>query len=88
MKVLVLEQYASIGEMTNNEELMLPGFHSDTHAIGYQMANLSPVSRELGLHRYGFELLHPEICISQALPDGTSISVFRDMERTRMSIAG
>jgi phytoene dehydrogenase-like protein len=87
MKVLVLEQYATIGGMTNTEELTLPGFHSDTHAIGYQMANLSPVPGELGLHRYGFELLHPEIGFSQAFPDGTSISVFRDIERTCDSIA-
>jgi hypothetical protein len=86
-KVLVLEQYASIGGMTNPEELTLPGFHSDTHAIGYQMANLSPLPHELGLHRYGFELLHPEIGFSQAFPDGTSISVFRDIERTCDSIA-
>ena len=63
--------------MTNTEELTLPGFRSDTHAIGYQMANLSPVPQDLGLHRYGFELLHPEIDFSQAFPNGTSISVFR-----------
>jgi beta-carotene ketolase (CrtO type) len=50
MKVLVLEQYASIGGMTNTEELTLPGFHSDRHAIAYQLANLSPVPRELELH--------------------------------------
>ena len=87
MKVLVLEQYASIGGMTNTEEVTLPGFHSDTHAIGYQLANLSPVPDELGLHRYGFELLHPEIGVSQVFPDGTAISVFRDIERTCDSIA-
>jgi beta-carotene ketolase (CrtO type) len=87
MKVLVLEQYASIGGMTNTEELTLPGFHSDTHAIGYQLANISPVPRELGLHRFGFELLHPEICFSHVFPDGTSISVFRDIERSCDSIA-
>jgi beta-carotene ketolase (CrtO type) len=27
MKVLVLEQYRSIGGMTNTEEVTLPGFH-------------------------------------------------------------
>ncbi len=86
MKTLVLEQYPSIGGMTNTEEVTLPGFHSDTHAIGYQLANLSPAPAELGLHRYGFELLRPEVNYSQVFPDGASISVFRDIERTCDSI--
>ena len=87
MKVLVLEQYSSIGGMTNTEELTLPGFRSDSHALGYQLANVSPAPGELELHRYGFELLHPEICFSNAFPDGTSVSVFRDIERSCESIA-
>lgn len=45
LKVLVLEQYHSIGGMTNTEELTLPGFKSDTHVIGYQLTNLSPLRR-------------------------------------------
>jgi beta-carotene ketolase (CrtO type) len=87
MQVLVLEQYSSIGGMTNTEELTLPGFRSDSCAFGYQLANISPVPRELDLHRYGFELLHPEICFSHAFPDGTSVSVFRDIRRSYESIA-
>jgi beta-carotene ketolase (CrtO type) len=41
MKVLVLEQYRSVGGMTITEQITLPGFHSDIHAFGYQFANLS-----------------------------------------------
>jgi beta-carotene ketolase (CrtO type) len=87
MQVLVLEQYPSIGGTTNTEELTLPGFRSDSHAFGYQLANISSAPRELNLHRYGFELLHPEICFSHAFPDGTSVSVFRDIGRSYESIA-
>ena len=74
--VLVIPPMDAYCSRTSTEELTLPGFHSDTHAIGYQLANLSPVPHELGLHRYGFELLHPDIGFSQVFPDGTSISVF------------
>src|SRR5436190_10521728 len=49
LKVLVLEQYHSVGGMTVIEEETLPGFWSDIHASGYQLANLSPVPNELGL---------------------------------------
>ena len=58
LKVLVLEQYRTVGGMTVTEEETLPGFWSDIHASGYQLANLSPVPRELGLlDRY--ELIEP-----------------------------
>ncbi len=87
MRVLVLEKHSSIGGMTNTEELTLPGFKSDSHAFGYQLANVSPAPAELELDRYGFELLRPEVCYSHAFPDGTSLSVFRDLTRSCEGIA-
>ena len=86
-KVLVLEQYHSIGGMTNTEELTLPGFKSDTHAICIQFANFSPALHELQLAKYGFELLYPDPCLTHAFPDGRSVSVYRDIDRTCQSIA-
>ena len=63
LKTLVLEQYHTVGGMTVTEEETLPGFWSDIHASGYQLANLSPVPQELGiLDRYN------EIPFSQRLP--------------------
>jgi phytoene dehydrogenase-like protein len=67
LKVLVLEQYHTVGGMTVTEEETLPGFWSDIHASGYQLANLSPVPHELALlDRY--ELIEPEIPFSHAFP--------------------
>src|SRR5262245_58560186 len=86
LKVLVLEQYSKVGGMTVTEEETLPGFWSDIHASGYQLANLSPVPQELGLlDRY--ELIVPEIPFSHAFPDGGIISVDRDIEKTVADIA-
>jgi len=56
LKVLVLEKYPTIGGMTITEEITLPGYKSDVHAFDYQLANLSPVPKELNLSEYGFEL--------------------------------
>jgi hypothetical protein len=50
--------------MTVTEEITLPGYMSDVHTFGYQLANLSPVPGELRLYNYGFELIKPEICYS------------------------
>ena len=73
-RVLVIEQYHSIGGMTITEEVTLPGFLSDIHAYGYQLANFSPAPRELGLDRYGFELLYSDPSISHLFPNGGIIS--------------
>jgi phytoene dehydrogenase-like protein len=86
LKVLVLEQYHTVGGMTVTEEETLHGFWSDIHASGYQLANLSPVPRELGLlDRY--EIIEPEIPFSHAFPNGDIISVHRDIEKTAADIA-
>lgn len=86
LKVLVLEQYNSIGGMTNTEEITLPGFKSDMHAICIQFANFSPVPHELQLSRYGLELIYPDPCLSHAFPDGRSVTVHRDLDQTCRSI--
>ena len=86
LKVLVLEQYHTVGGMTVTEEETLPGFHSDIHASGYQLANLSPVPRELDLlDRY--QLIEPEFPFSHAFPDGRIVSVHRGIEGTAAEIA-
>ena len=86
LKVMVLEQNPSIGGMTNTEELTLPGFHSDTHAICFQVANFSPALHELQLSQYGFELIYCNPCFSHVFPNGRSISVHRDIDETCQSI--
>lgn len=87
LTVLVLEDYRSIGGMTLTEEITLPGFWSDVHAYGYQLANLSPVPYELGLERYGFELIHPEISLSHIFPnDHGYVSLYKSLDKTLKSI--
>ncbi|MGB9167715.1 MAG: NAD(P)/FAD-dependent oxidoreductase [Nitrososphaeraceae archaeon] len=86
LKVLVIEKYDSIGGMTITEEITLPGYMSDVHAFGYQLSNLSPVPSELQLYNYGFELIKPEICYSHIFPDGGSISMYRDLQKTVKSL--
>jgi len=86
LNVLVAEQYHSIGGMTITEEVTLPGFRSDVHAFGYQLANLSPAPSELNLGEHGFELLKPEISYSHVFPDKGYISMYRTVDKTVKSI--
>ena len=82
LKVLVLERYHDVGGMTLTEELTLPGFRSDVHASGYQLANLSPVPGELELEKHGLELIEPDLVYAHAFPDGRVLAVCRSLEKT------
>ena len=82
LRVLVLEEYCSIGGMTITEEITLRGFKSDIHAFGYQLANTSPVPEELGLNRFGFELFYHQISFSHIFPNARYISMYRSLEKT------
>src|SRR5262245_4249917 len=87
LKVLVLERYHAIGGMTLTEELTLPGFWSDVHASGYQLAQLSPVPGELELAQHGLEVIEPHWVYAHAFSDGRGLAVSRDLEQTIAALA-
>jgi phytoene dehydrogenase-like protein len=87
LDVAVLEEYPSVGGMTLTEELAAPGFRSDVHASGYQLASLSPTPHELNLFDHGLELIDPSYAWAHAFPGGECIAVGTDLERARESIA-
>jgi beta-carotene ketolase (CrtO type) len=87
LHVVVLEQYPGVGGMTLTEELTLPGFRSDVHASGYQLANVSPAASELELARHGVELIEPRIAYAHAFPDGACIAVGKELDAAERSIA-
>jgi beta-carotene ketolase (CrtO type) len=86
LKVLVLEEYSSVGGMTITEQETLPGFWSDLHASGYELASLSPVPQELGLLDH-YTLLDAELPFTHAFPGGDSIAVFPECEATVQGLA-
>ncbi|HEX3267453.1 MAG TPA: NAD(P)/FAD-dependent oxidoreductase [Gaiellaceae bacterium] len=85
--VTVFEEYPSVGGMTLTEELVAPGFWSDVHASGYQLASLSPAPDELNLFDHGVELIEPEYAWAHAFPGGECIAVGADLDRAHASIA-
>jgi beta-carotene ketolase (CrtO type) len=87
LRVVVLEEYPAVGGMTLTEELTLPGFWSDVHASGYQLANVSPAASELELARHGVELIEPRIAYAHAFPDGECIAVGKDLDAAESSVA-
>ncbi|WP_182358815.1 phytoene desaturase family protein [Tomitella gaofuii] len=87
LRVLVVEASPTIGGMTTTRELVLPGFRTDVHASGYQLANLSSAPDELELRRFGLDLIRPEVSLCKAFPDGTCVSIHDSVDRTCADIA-
>jgi beta-carotene ketolase (CrtO type) len=86
LSVVVLDAYDRVGGQCTSEELTLPGYQSDVHAIGYQFANLSPAPDELKLADHGFELIRSNPNIVHVFPDGTSNGLFATLDETCESI--
>ncbi len=87
MSVLVVERNAEIGGMTGTRELVAPGYHTDIHATGYQLANLSSAPDELRLADFGLEFIAPNTCLSKAFDDHSCLSIMANIEDTCTSIA-
>lgn len=83
-RCLVLESRPEIGGDTNTEELTLPGFRHDTCSTAHNLIQASPMLRndELRLGEFGLEYLHPDPVVHVPFPDGSSITQWRDVERT------
>ncbi|MCK6627944.1 MAG: NAD(P)/FAD-dependent oxidoreductase [Anaerolineae bacterium] len=89
LRVLVLEARDIIGGNTITEALTVPGFRHDSCASAHALLQSSPLIRnnELGLTRYGLHYFYPDPVVTMPFVDGTSLTMWRDMERTVAEIA-
>ena len=80
----VLDARPVMGGDTATEELTLPGFRHDTCSTAHNLIQASPTLRddELRLGDYGLEYLHPDPVVHIPFPDGTSLTQWRDLDRT------
>lgn len=83
-KVTVVEAEARLGGDTASDELTLPGYTHDACSTAHVLLQSSPViaGDELDLGAYGLEYLRPDPVVHLPFPDGTSISMWRDIDRT------
>ncbi len=88
-KVIVLEAEERIGGDTATSELTLPGYLHDSCSTAHTLLQSSPtIARdELRLGDYGLEYIRPDPVVHIPLPDGSSITMWRDIERTAAEFA-
>ncbi len=84
LRVTVLEAEDRIGGDTATDELTLPSYLHDSCSTAHTLLQSSPtVSRdELRLGDYGLEYVRPDPVVHVPLPDGSGITMWRDVDRT------
>jgi phytoene dehydrogenase-like protein len=89
LRVLALEGHEQIGGDTITEELTLPGFLHDSCSSAHVLIQSNPLLRdnELALDRYGLQYLLPEPALVMPFPDGASITMYRNRDRTAAELA-
>ncbi len=86
LKPLVLEGRPVVGGAAVNDELA-PGFKCPT--LAHSAGPLSPVViKELGLERYGLDLIHPDVAVLSLSPEGRGLLLYNDPARSAEEIAG
>lgn len=86
-RVGVFERAARAGGAVQTRDDLFPGYKIDTGSSAHILIHLTPIFRELPLHRYGLEYVDCDPWAWYPLDDGRAISFYRDVDRTCQSIA-
>jgi phytoene dehydrogenase-like protein len=87
-KVLLLEKRFEAGGGLCTEQVTIPEFYHNTHAVYMMMVDYAPVYPDFQFEeRYGVSHIHPDLQVAMPLTDGRSLRIYRDVEQTCASIA-
>lgn len=80
-RVAVFERRTLAGGAVSTEEI-IPGYRFDLGGSAHILIRLTPVVQELGLERFGLEYLELDPLFFAPHPEGQSIFIHRDVDRT------
>ena len=81
-RVRVYEAEDTIGGGARSGELIEPGFIHDLCSAVHPFGAASPFFRELPLHEYGLDWVHPDLPLAHPLDDGTAGALRRSLAAT------
>ncbi|MEL6149767.1 MAG: NAD(P)/FAD-dependent oxidoreductase [Chloroflexota bacterium] len=85
-KVMLLERRHKVGGAVVTEE-HVPGFKFDLGGSAHILIHHTPIVQDLELEKYGLHYLDIDPLFFAPFPDGTSITMYKDIDRTVESIA-
>jgi len=87
-KVLLLEKRYEVGGGLATEEVTIPGYLHNTHAMYHLMVDYAPPLKDLNIEEeYNIRFVHPDLQWVMPLSDGRCLCIYRDVDRTCQSIA-
>ncbi len=87
-KVLLLEKRYEAGGGLATEQITLPEYFHNTHAIFHMMVDWAPIYQDFKLEEtYGLTHIKPEVQWCLPTPDGKAVCVYTDPQKTAQSIA-
>ena len=87
-KVLLLDKRYEVGGGLATEEVTLPGYFHNTHAIYHMMVDYAPVYQDLKLEEeYNLRHIYPQLQFAMPLSDGRCLCLYQDVDKTCASIA-
>jgi len=88
LKVLLLERRLEVGGGLATEEVTLPEYRHNTHAVYMMMVDYAPVYNDFELERnYRVRHIHPTLEFALPLTDGRCLGLYSDVDKTCASIA-
>lgn len=85
-KVMMLERRHKVGGAVVTEE-HVPGFKFDLGGSAHILIHHTPIVQDLELEKYGLHYIDIDPLFFAPYPDGTSITVWKDLDKTVESIA-
>jgi phytoene dehydrogenase-like protein len=85
-RVGVLERRPIVGGAVVTEEVV-PGFHFDLGGSAHILIHHTPIVADLNLTAYGLDYIDVDPLFWAPFPDGTHVTIWKDVERTCESIA-
>jgi Phytoene dehydrogenase and related proteins len=85
-RVAVIERRHIVGGAVVTEEIV-PGFRFDLGGSAHILINHTPIVQDLNLTAYGLEYIDLDPLFFHPFPDGTHITVWKDVDKTCESIA-
>jgi phytoene desaturase len=85
-RVVVMERRHTVGGAVVTEEI-IPGFKFDLGGSAHILINHTPIVQELELAKYGLDYIDLDPLFFAPFPDGTHITIWKDVDKTCESIA-
>lgn len=85
-KVIMLERRHTVGGAVVTEEIV-PGFKFDLGGSAHILIHHTPIVQDLNLPAYGLEYIDVDPLFFAPFPDGSHITIWKDLDRTCESIA-